>query len=122
MNLDDVVSGYYVGVAEDFKSNEYGMLATAQDVGTFLRALNDGSVFDDGEQDIYSSIYVYEHGGLVPGYQSLAEYHKEIDTVVVQFLNTTNFDGYEWNLSEIIINRIVKILKNEKSSSLAERD
>ncbi|HMQ43013.1 MAG TPA: serine hydrolase domain-containing protein [Mariniflexile sp.] len=113
VDLKDVMSGYYVGVEDDFKTNENGMLATAEDVGLFLRALNDGSVFDEGEQEIYP--YVYEHGGLVPGYQSLAEYHKDINTVVVQFINTTNFDGYEWNLSEIIINRIVKILKKEKS-------
>jgi hypothetical protein len=71
-------------------------------------------LFDDGEQEIYSSIYVYEHGGLLPGYQCLAEYHKDIDTIVIQFVNTTNFDGYDWNLSEIIISRIVKILRNEK--------
>jgi CubicO group peptidase (beta-lactamase class C family) len=116
VNIDDVMSGYYVGVEEDFKTNENGMLASAEDVGIFLRALNDGSVFDEREQEIYSSIYVYDHGGLVPGYQSLAEYHKDIDTVVVQFVNTTNFDGYEWNLSEIVINRIVKILIKEKSS------
>lgn len=109
VDLDDVMSGYYVGYDQDFKANEYGMLATAQDVGSFLRALNDGSVFDDGEQEIYP--YVYDHGGLVIGYQSLAEYHKDIDTVVVQFINTTDFNGYEWNLSEITINRIVKILK-----------
>lgn len=87
------------------------MLATAEDVGIFLRALNDGSVFNVGEKEIYSSIYEYEHGGLVPGYQSLAEYHKDIDAVVVQFINTTDFNGYEWNLSEIMINRIVKIIK-----------
>jgi CubicO group peptidase (beta-lactamase class C family) len=116
VSMDDVMSGYYVGVEEDFKTNENGMLASAEDVGIFLRALNDGSIFDEGEQEIYSSIYVYDHGGLVPGYQSLAEYHKDIDTVVVQFVNTTNFDGYEWNLSEIVINRIVKILRKEKSS------
>jgi len=114
VNIDNVMSGYYVGYKEDFKTNENGMLATAQDVGIFLRALNDGSVFEEEEQEIYSSIYVYEHGGLVVGYQSLAEYHKDIDTVVVQFINTTNFDGYEWNLSEIVINRIVKILKNKR--------
>jgi len=111
VDLDDVMSGYYVGYDQDFKAREYGMLATAQDVGSFLRALNDGSVFDDGEQEIYP--YVYDHGGLVIGYQSLAEYHKDIDTVVVQFINTTNFNGYEWNLSEITINRIVKILKKK---------
>ena len=84
------------------------MLATAEDVGIFLRALNDGSVFEDGEEEIYP--YVYEHGGLVVGYQSLAKYNKELDAVVVQFINTTDFDGYEWNLSEITINRIIKIL------------
>ena len=121
VDLDDVMSGYYVGFEQDIKTNDYGldgygsMLATAKDVGVFLRALNDGSVFKAGEQDIYSSIYVYEHGGLLPGYQSLAEYHKDIDTVVVQFMNTTDFDGYQWNLSEIVINRIVKILRSKKS-------
>ncbi len=113
VNLDDVMSGYYVGYDEDFKAREYGMLATAQDVGTFLRALNDGSIFDEGEREIYP--YVYDHGGLVVGYQSLAEYHEDMDTVVVQFINTTDFEGYEWNLSEIVYSRIVKILRNRKS-------
>tara|TARA_R110002111_G_scaffold223559_1_gene285462 strand:+ start:4038 stop:5069 length:1032 start_codon:yes stop_codon:yes gene_type:complete len=109
VDLDDVMSGYYVGYEEDFKARDYGMLATAKDVGIFLRALNDGSVFDEGEKEIYP--YEYNHGGLVVGYQSLAEYHKDIDAVVVQFINTTDFNGYEWNLSEITINRIVKIIR-----------
>ncbi len=113
VNLDDVMSGYYVGYDEDFKAREYGMLATAQDVGNFLRALNDGSVFEEGEQELYP--YEYNHGGLVVGYQSLAEYHEDIDTVVVQFINTTDFEGYEWNLSEIVINRIVDIVRKQKS-------
>ena len=120
VDLEDVASGYYVGYEEDMKlaydfvGTSGSMVATAEDVGIFLRALNDGSVFDEGEQDIYSSIYVYEHGGLLPGYQSLAEYHKDIDAVVVQFVNTTNFDGYDWNLSEIIYSRIVKIVRSKK--------
>ena len=112
VDLAYVMSGYYVGIEEDFKARDFGMLATAEDVGIFLRALNNGSVFEEGEQEIYP--YEYNHGGLVIGYQSLAEYHKDIDAVVVQFINTTDFEGYEWNLSEIIINRIVKIIKNEK--------
>ncbi len=111
VNLDDVMSGYYVGIEEDFKTREFGMLATAEDVGIFIRALNDGSVFEEGEQELYP--YEYNHGGLVIGYQSLAEYHKGMDAVVVQFVNTTDFEGYEWNLSEITINRIVKIIKNK---------
>ena len=115
VNIDDVMSGYYVGIEDDLKTEFSGlMLATAQDVGIFLRALNDGSVFDEGEQEIYSSIYVYDHTGLIPGYQSIAEYHKDIDTVVIQFNNTTNFDGYDWNLAEIIYNRIVKIVRRRQ--------
>ncbi|WP_410896803.1 serine hydrolase domain-containing protein [Pontibacter sp. E15-1] len=116
VDIDDVMSGYYVGYESDLKTEDQGMLATAADVGTFLRALNDGSLFEEGEQDIYTSIYVYEHTGLVPGYQSIAKYHKDIDTVVIQFTNTTDFDGYNWNLSEIIYSRIVKILRRQKSS------
>ncbi len=116
INMDDLMSGYYVGVEEDIKTADYGsMVATAEDVGIFLRALNDGSLFDEGEQEIYSSIYVYNHTGLIPGYQSIAKYHKDIDAVVVQFVNTTNFDGYDWNLSEIIYNRIVKIVRKGTS-------
>jgi len=117
VNIDDVMSGYYVGIDKDFKTENTGlMIATAEDVGIFLRALNDGSVFKEGEQEIYSSIYEYEHTGLLVGYQSIAEYHKDIDTIVIQFNNTTNFDGYDWNLAEIIYSRIVKIVKRKKSS------
>lgn len=115
VNMDRLMSGYYVGVENDIKTADYGsMVATAEDVGIFLRALNDGSLFEKGEQEIYSSIYKYEHTGLIPGYQSIAKYHKDIDTVVIQFNNTTNFDGYDWNLAEIIYNRIVKILRKQK--------
>ena len=117
VNIDDVMSGYYVGYKDDLKTDGNGMLATAEDVGIFLRALNDGSLFDEREKEIYSSIYVYKHTGLVPGYQSIAKYHKDINTVVIQFNNTTNFDGYDWNLSKIIYSRIVKILRNEKLNS-----
>ena len=116
VNIDDVMSGYHVGYEDDLKTEYSGMLATAEDVGIFLRALNDGSLFDGGEQAIYSSIYEYEHSGWVPGYQSFAEYHEDIDTVVILFNNTTDSKLYMFNLSEIVINRIVKILRNKKSS------
>lgn len=114
VNIDDVMSGYYVGVDSDLKTVDHGMLATAEDVGIFLRALNDGSLFDEGEQEIYSSIYVYEHTGLVTGYQSIAKYHEDIDAVVIQFNNTTNFNGYEWNLAEIVYSRIVQQVRRGK--------
>jgi len=115
VDIDNVMSGYYVGIDQDFKFEDTGlMLATAEDVGIFIRSLNDGSVFKEGEQEIYSSVYVYNHTGLIPGYQSIAEYHEDIDTVVIQFNNTTNFNGYDWNLAEIIYNRIVKIVKKKE--------
>ena len=114
VNLDRLMSGYYVGIEEDIKSADYGsMIASAQDVGIFIRALNDGSLFRAGEQEVYSSIYVYNHTGLIPGYQSIAEFHPEIDAVIIQFTNTTDFDGYNWSLSEIIYHRIVKIVKKK---------
>lgn len=117
VDMDDVMSGYYVGLEKDFKTDDNGLiLATAEDTGIFLRALNDGSVFDEGEQDIYSSIYVYEHTGLMPGYQSIAKYHEDIDTVVIQFVNTADFQGYTWNLSEVAYGRIVKILRRRNGS------
>lgn len=117
-NMDNLMSGYYVGIDDDLKTNDYGtngygsMIASIQDVGVFLRALNDGSVFNDGEQELYS--YVYEHGGLIPGYQSRAEYHKDIDAVVIQFMSTTDFTGYQYNLLQITHNRVVKILRKAK--------
>ncbi|OYT11814.1 MAG: serine hydrolase [Bacteroidetes bacterium 4572_112] len=115
VNIDEVMSGYHVGHPYDLKTDENGMLASVEDVGIFLRALNNGSVFEDGEQTIYSSIYEYGHSGWVPGYQSFAEYHKDIDAVIVQFNNTTDAKLYMWNLAEIEYNRIVKIIRNNKS-------
>ena len=111
VNLDDVMSGYHIGHPYDLRADEYGMLATAEDVGIFLRALNDGSLFEPGEKEIYDSIYEYEHSGWVPGYQSFAKYDNNLDAVVVLFYSTTDPDLYYWNLSQIINNRIIKILE-----------
>jgi CubicO group peptidase (beta-lactamase class C family) len=112
INMDDLMSGYYVGVEEDIKTTDYGtMIATIEDVGTFIRSLNDGSVFEGEEQEIYASLYDFGHGGLIPGYMTYAYYHEDIDAVVVQAVNTTNFSGYEWNLHQIMYNRIINILR-----------
>ncbi|MGB0387000.1 MAG: serine hydrolase domain-containing protein [Ardenticatenaceae bacterium] len=124
VDVDDVMSGYYVGWQPDLKNTYFGsMIATAEDVGIFLRALNDGSLLNDNEQTIYSSIYVYEHSGLLPGYYSIARYHKDIDTVVVQFVNTIGGTpvaqladiggGTKVMVSNVVYNRIVRILRGE---------
>ncbi|MBR9920822.1 MAG: beta-lactamase family protein [Bacteroidetes bacterium] len=116
VDLDSVMSGYYAGYEYDIKENDFvqpggSMVATAEDVGKFLRALIDGSLFTEDEQSIYSSIYEYEHTGLLPGYQSMVRYHEDIDAVVVQFTNTSG--GNFWNKSENVYNRIIKILGRE---------
>lgn len=112
----NVVSGYAIGYDKDTKPLDYlvpggSMVATAEDVGIFLRALNDGSLLDEDEQAIYSSIYVYEHTGLLPGYESIVRYHKDIDTVVIQFVNTSG--GNSWMKSEAVYKRIVRILRKQ---------
>lgn len=109
VNLDRVMSGYHIGHPYDLKTDDHGMHATAEDVAIFVRALNDGSLFNKKEQEIYSSIYKYEHAGWVPGYQSFANYYKALDTVIIQFYSTTDKDLILWNLSEIINQRLIKI-------------
>lgn len=122
VDADDIMSGYWVGYEPDLKNDPHGsMLATAGDVGIFLRALNDGSLLDENEQAIYSSIYEYGHTGLIPGYYSIAHYHSDIDTVVVQFVNTAGgtpiapvFDtqgGTKVMVADVVYNRIVRILR-----------
>lgn len=113
VNIDDVMSGYHQGHPHDLKTDDFGMLASAEDVATFLRALNDGSLFEKGEQDIYSSIYEYEHSGWVPGSQSFAKYYEDLDAVIIEFYSTTDPDLLLWNLSQINNNRIVKILRKQ---------
>lgn len=100
---------YYVGYDADFKELDQGYISTAEDVGIFLRALNDGTLFSDKEQEIYTSIYEYEHTGWVLGYSSIARYHSDIDTVVIQFVNTTGDDTVM--LTGIVYERIIQILR-----------
>ncbi|MEM1003011.1 MAG: serine hydrolase domain-containing protein [Bacteroidota bacterium] len=111
VNLDDVMGGYHKGYQLNLKANDQGMLATAEDVGIFLRALNEGTIFKGKEQEIYSSVYEYNHTGWVLGYQSFANYYTDIDTVVILFNNTTDNDLILWNLAEILEGRIVKIIE-----------
>jgi D-alanyl-D-alanine carboxypeptidase len=118
VDLDDVASGYHHDVEDSFKELEHlspggSMVATAQDVGIFLRALIDGSLLSEEAQAIYDSIYEYEHTGWVLGYQSVARYHAESDTIVVQFVSTTGNETE--GVVGIIYDRIVRIATNNAS-------
>ena len=115
IDISRIMAGYYVGIDEDITAADYGsMLASAEDVGIFVRALNDGSLLSQQERQLYSSLYVYQHTGLIPGYQSLALYDKETDTVLVIFVNTTNFsDDNYWALFELLGRRVKQILAKQ---------
>ncbi|MCB0838050.1 MAG: beta-lactamase family protein, partial [Bacteroidetes bacterium] len=109
VDSNEVVSGYYIGYEPDLKSIEHtrpggSMVATAEDVGIFLRALIDGTLFSAEEQEIYSSVYEYEHTGWLHGYTSIARYHSDIDAVVVQFVNTSGKEIF-WLKLERAYNR-----------------
>ena len=110
----ELMSGYYVGLEDDFKALDQGYVATAEDVGVFLRALNDGTLFTEKEREIYASLYEYEHTGWVLGYYSIARYHKDIDTVVIQFVNTVGDDTL--TLADVVYSRVVDILRRRKVS------
>lgn len=116
VDTDDVMSGYYIGYAPDLKTLEDhtrpggSMVATATDVGLFVRALVDGTLFTEEEQAIYASLYPFEHTGWVGGYTSIVRYHPDIDTVVVQFVNTSHGPLF-WTELERVYSRIVEILE-----------
>lgn len=114
-DTNKVMSGYLIGWDPDLRSWDFplpggNMVATAEDVGTFLRALVDGSLLTQEEQTIYSSIYEYEHTGWLPGYTSIARYHKDIDAVVVQFVNTSGKEIL-WLKLRRVYNRIVSCVE-----------
>lgn len=112
IDMDRLMSGYYVGIERDMKTTDYGsMIATAEDLGIFLRALNEGLLFEKNEEFLYR--YEYDHTGLIPGYQTIAEYREGEDAVVIQFVNTTNFSGLTWSVGEMVYNKVVKIALNE---------
>ena len=102
---DAVASGYWYGYQDDLKSLNFvapggSMIASAGDVATFIRALNKGALLSPSEQQLYERLYPLEHDGWFPGYHSKARYYADIDTVVVQFTNTTG--GETWGLANVV--------------------
>lgn len=119
IDITKLAGGYDTGYCCDLKELPHpgpagSMIATAEDVGIFLRALNDGSLLTDSEQAIYSSIYPYEHTGLLPGYSSIARYHPDIDAVLIAFVNTSG--GSTWGLVETVHRKALRILRRRGSA------
>lgn len=120
-DLHQLAGGRAIGYDGELKTLDYGvpggsMVATARDVGVFLRALVDGTLLGSKEQLIYASVAPYEHTGLLPGYQSIARYHKELDVVIVQFVNTSG--GNAWMKSEAIYRRILRTVQKQSETGV----
>ena len=113
-----VMSGYLIGWNPDLRSWDFplpggNMVATAEDVGIFLRALIDGTLLTEQEQAIYSSVYEYEHTGWLPEYCSIARYHSDMDAIIIQFVNTSGKEIF-WLKLKRVYNKIVHCVENEQ--------
>ena len=79
----------------DFTEQDYvipggSMVSTVKDVAIFIRSLANGDLLDTDAHALYIDLFFsYGHSGWLPGYQSIARYHANLDTVIVQFVNTT---------------------------------
>ena len=117
VDLERIPGGYDPGWPEEnFRPRVHhvpggSMVATAEDTGIFLRALNEGTLLTGEAQAIYSGVYEYGHTGLLAGYSSIARYHADIDAVVIQFVNTSG--GNTWTATEVVYERVVRILRRE---------
>lgn len=91
--------GYWDGVdrtTQDYVIPGGSMVSTARDVGVFIRALAQGDLLTAQERNNFASLYDgYGHSGWLPGFQSRARYYADIDTVIVQFVNTTGGSSEE---------------------------
>lgn len=112
VDLSKMVSGYHLGYEHDFKELSQGYVATAENIGRFIRALNNGRAFsNEAERKVYQSLYRFSHDGWVIGYISKTRYFKENDTVIVQFINTTGNDTIL--LADIVFDRISKLISEK---------
>ena len=54
----------------------------------------------------------FNHSGWLPGYQSVANYHSDIDAVVIQFINTTG--GSSESTASLTYEKILRLLRKLK--------
>ena len=96
----------------DFKNlishcKEYGFIYPSSEIYDGLSA-----VYDYGPYGVELKNNIKQYW-----WKSMVQMHENIvgiDAVVIQFVNTSG--GYSWNLSEIVYNRIIKILDRPKGS------
>ena len=104
-----LVRGYWNNIdraQQDYVIPGGSMISTVEDTATFLRALNTGTLLSSQEKAHY--VYFLNHSGWLPGYQSIATYHANIDRVVIQFINTTG--GNSESIASNTYDHIIRIL------------
>ncbi len=100
-----LIAGFWDGrnkKAQEYKIPGGSMIASAQDIGVFIAALNRGTLLSDEESALYP--YFYEHSGWLPGYQSIARYDSYSDTVIIVF--TANTGGDSGQVTEQTFNQV----------------
>jgi D-alanyl-D-alanine carboxypeptidase len=107
-----LASGYWDDI--DVTNWEYGipggsMVSTVKDIAVFIRALAKGDLLNNEERAIYRDVYWFSHSGWLPGYQSIANYERDLDAVVILFTNNTG--GQSEEIAESTYNHIVSILR-----------
>ena len=104
VDIDNVMSGYYVGVDEDFKYEDTGlMLATAEDVGIFLRALNDGSVFKEGGTgNLFLHLRIRTYRLCFPATRVLQNTTKTTTRLSFNLIIQPTSTDTTWTLAEIV--------------------
>ncbi len=93
VNPDILAKGYWDNVptaGRDYVIPGGSMISTTRDVAVFIRALAEGSLLTPAARSHYQSLFSgFGHSGWLPGYQSRANYYADIDTVLIQYVNTT---------------------------------
>jgi CubicO group peptidase (beta-lactamase class C family) len=111
IDMSLLVKGYWDNIErsmQDYVIPGGSMISNVKDIAIFIRALNTGTLLTPSEKNIYSSVYWFNHSGWLPGYQSIASFDKQKDTVVVQFINTTggNSEAIASSSNELIFSLI----------------
>lgn len=114
---DALMSGYIEGQDDDLKHLAFmnpagAMVASPQDVAHFLRALNNGTLLNAEEQQLYSTLYFTSHDGWLPGYLSFARYFEDTDTVIILFTNTSGDEP--WMIADFTLSRIHEIIRDQQ--------
>lgn len=111
MEPERLSKGYWNNIErsnQDYVIPGGSMISTVKDISIFLTALNKGTLLSTDEQAIYNSVYFLNHSGWLPGYQSIAQYQSNIDTTVIQFINTTG--GNSESVASATFNEILDSL------------